>query len=78
MRKYDTDLPYHISAMFVGMAISKLEDDGFWDGLPVALQKKLKDGQIGWDGVDLTQDDLDSIPTPLWTKIAEALNITWK
>lgn len=77
MRNYDIELPYHIGGMFVGMAISKLEEAGDWDGLPIMLKTKLKNGQLGWDGVDLTQSDLDTIPDHLWEKIATQLNIGW-
>jgi hypothetical protein len=77
-RKYDIELPYHIGGLFVGMAISKLEEAGDWDGLPIMLKTKMNLGQQGWDGVDLTQADLDTIPDHLWDNIAKSLNIGWK
>lgn len=76
-RVYDIELPYYVSSFFIGMAISKLEDAGDWDGLPVELKSRFKNAQASWKGIELSQDDLDSISDDLWADIAVHLGVTW-
>mgnify|MGYP001008605068 CR=1 FL=1 len=74
-REYKFQLPYNIPCMFIGMAVSSLQDKGLWEDLPVNLKRKIKQAQQGWDDIQLTREDLDSISDELWEKIAIELEL---
>ncbi len=78
MRKYHIDLPYTIPSMFVSTAVDRLKGIGMWDSLPKHLQDKAESALSNWYGLELTQEDLDSIPNPVWKAIAANLNIEWE
>lgn len=77
-RVYEIELPYYISSFYIGFAITKLEEAGDWDGLPPELKSKFKNAQASWKGIELTQEDLDSIPDALWWEISVRLGVKWR
>lgn len=77
-RKYHIELPYHIPAMFVSTAIDRMKQIGEWEKLPQELKDKAEASLSNWYGLDLTQEDLDAIPTRTWKVIAINLNIEWE
>jgi hypothetical protein len=76
-RKYEIELPYHIPSMFIDSAVTKLADHHEWKDIPQPLREKILEAEKGWSGVDLTQEDLDSIPTAVWSLIAAELGVQW-
>lgn len=77
MRHYHIELPYHIPSMFVSSAIDKLKALHEWDKLPRHLREKVEHALNDWCGLDLTQEDLDSISDPVWEEIATQLGVEW-
>lgn len=77
MRRYDIQLPYHVPAMFVSVAIGRLQQAGYWNELPVKLINKIISAQSSGDALELTQEDLDSIHDHLWKRMAFDLGIGW-
>jgi hypothetical protein len=77
MRHYKIDLPLSVPSMFVPTYIQKMKDMNLWDELPESLQEKATTATQNWCGLDLTQEDLDSIPDEAWGDIATQLNIEW-
>lgn len=73
MRNYPFKLPVKISSFIDRFIPGKLEEAGVWDNLPDDFQKKIVDAEDSWDGLEITQEDLDSLDNDTWRKISELI-----
>jgi hypothetical protein len=76
-RRYDIELPYHVSGFLVGIGIRKFKEAGVWDKFPRSLKDKARAARGSWVGLKITQRDLDSIPDDAWEKTAKVLGVKW-
>lgn len=77
-RIYDFALPYRISGVEDSVGIGDLQSAGLWEQVPAGLQASMQAG-AGLFGVGavVTQADLDALPDPVWTYIADKLGLQW-
>lgn len=59
------------------MGLSRLRSEGMMERLPDELQQKIVTASTGWDGVNITQDDLDSIDDDTFALLAKDLSLDY-
>jgi hypothetical protein len=68
------ELPYHLSGLYCGGALSALHEDGKMDSFPIALIRKLEDNSsLFGGGCEITQHDIDSLSEEAWTYLKAKL-----
>lgn len=74
MRDYSQlDLPYHIAAWKVGLAIQEILRAGMWSKLPRSIALKINDAYSNGRDLTVTKADLDSLPEDAWEYLRSRL-----
>lgn len=73
MRTYPFNLPTTISSFIDRFIPGKLQEAGVWDNLPDDFQKKIVDAEDSGQGLEITQEDLDSLDDDTWNTISELI-----
>lgn len=77
-RKYKFKLPYTIGSFYVNMGLSQLKTEGLFQKLPQELQDRFEAAAQAWQGVVITQEDIDAIDMITWGAIAHKLGLDWE
>jgi 5-keto 4-deoxyuronate isomerase len=76
-RTYKFALPYQLSGIEAAVGVGRLQEGGVWDQIPADLREQMEN--LGYfSTLTITKQDLDRIPTPAWTQIAQMLGLEWK
>ena len=72
-RQYPFELPYHISDFGMGFLTHSLDEGNLWARIPKAFVQKINAAKSGWDGLTVTQEDMDSLDDAAWAELKEKL-----